>query len=149
MASTYEKIYSPQVHRRKARSKSVQFDLYDTKPSMPPPPPRPRTASVGSIPTYSLQQQPNGLPLPPRSGAIPFAEKNRSRPRAESLDESKRSSEETFDPTVEFELCATRSAEETLELRRVERQLPFRKRSVSCSLTYEATPVCETIMEEP
>ena len=149
LASSFDKIYSPQVNRRKgkARSKSVQFDLNreskicDSPAAMPPPPSRPRTSSIGSMSSI---------------GSIScydehFASGRTYRPRAESLDERKMPSP-TFDndPTVEIELRSPRP-DETIE-RKVKHQLPFRKRSMSCSIipndNEKDTKGCDTIMEE-
>ena len=124
----------------------MQFDLHrETKssdsPAMPPPPPRGRTSSVGSI--SSLNQ------MVPFTSALSFVEKDRHRRRAGSLDERKMPTDSFGrDPTVELELRA-QLPDETLELRRGEHQLPFRKRSVSCSLLPdEKSTGCDTIMEE-
>ncbi len=144
LSSSFDKIYSPQVNRRKARSKSVQFDLNrEAKTAgMPPPPPRPRTASVDSLPT--LHQTASIL------RALPFAGKDRIRPRAGSLDEKTRLSD-TYenDPTVELEL-RSKPSNSCTELNYVNRQLPFRKRSVSCSVLphQNSSVACDTIMEE-
>jgi len=148
LASSFDKIYSPQVNRRKgkARSKSVHFEsnreakICDSPAAMPPPPPRSRTSSIGSMSSI---------------GSIScydehFASGRTYRPRAESLDERKMPSP-TFDndPTVEIELRSPNS-DETIELRKVQRQLPFRKRSMSCSIipNEKNTKGCDTIMEE-
>lgn len=147
LSSSFDKIYSPQFNRRKARSKSVQFDLNrEAKTAdMPPPPPRPRTASVDSLPT--LHQTASIL------RALPFAGSNKDhyRPRAGSLDEKTRHTETYVnDPTVELELRSNKQSSNCAELKQVKRQLPFRKRSVSCSvLPHQSTSsACDTIMEE-
>lgn len=123
--------------RRKVRSKSVQFDLNRERKSfhspggMPPPPPRSALTRVVPLDTFSINV------------------KGGNRPRGGSLDERRLNSDiRGHDPTVEMDLRANRS-DETIELRPLERQLPFRKRSVSCSLIPdEKSTGCDTIMEE-
>jgi hypothetical protein len=158
LSSSFDKIYSPQVARRKARSKSVQFDLHretksaDSPSAMPPPPPRARTSSVGSI--SHLDHHSIGIGSSVKS-IHAFLQKDGSRPRAESLDERKLPSP-CFenDPTVELELRmrSQSSSDVTMDIGgRENRQLPFRKRSVSCSLIPHCSKSpngCETIMEE-
>jgi len=145
LSSSFDKIYSPQVRRRKARSKSVQFDLHREAKTgdMPPPPPRPRTTSVDVASLPTLHQTASILQ------ALQTG-KGHYRPRAGSLDE-KRRSQDTFgnDPTVEFELRAPLRTND-LEAKQVESQLPFRKRSVSCSVVPcgKSPAACDTIMEE-
>jgi hypothetical protein len=155
LSTSFDKIYSPQVARRKARSKSVQFDLHretksmDSPTAMPPPPPRSRTASIGSI--SHLDQEDHSFSSVDK---IPILiKKDGYRPRAESLDERKLPSP-CFenDPTVELELrmrSKTSNVAIDLGVRGESRQLPFRKRSVSCSLIpHSKSSGCDTIMEE-
>lgn len=153
LSSSFDKIYSPQVARRKARSKSVQFDLHretkcmDSPSVMPPPPPRSRTASVGSIShlddtSFSSVREMQS-----------FLKKDGGRPRAESLDERKLPSPcFDHDPTFELELRMRSQTSNNISMDvggRETRQLPFRKRSVSCSLIPNGKSTgCETIMEE-
>lgn len=98
---------------------------------MPPPPPRSALTRVVPLDTFSINV------------------KGGNRPRGGSLDERRLNSDiRGHDPTVEMDLRANRS-DETIELRPLERQLPFRKRSVSCSLIPdEKSTGCDTIMEE-
>lgn len=148
LSTSFEKIYSPQVSRRKPRSKSVQFDLShesktsDTPQSMPPPAPRTRTYSVGSIGSVDSYDK--------LFSARRYTTGKENRPRAGSLDESKMPSPSyENDPTVEIEITSPSSTDE-ISLTEVEKQLPFRKRSVSCSLmtSHEGSKGCDTIMEE-
>lgn len=128
--------------RTKARSKSVQFDLTpgikekakaSYRPgAMPPPPPRSTLSRI----------------VPLKNSYHPFRLKDGNRPRSGSLDERRLPSDMGNDPTVELELRATAS-DDPLQLKPVQRQLPFRKRSVSCSLLPNEKPAdCDTIMEE-
>ena len=148
LSTSFEKIYSPQVSRRKPRSKSVQFDLGhesktgDTPQSMPPPVPRARTYSVGSIGSVDSYDK--------LFSARRYGTGKENRPRAGSLDERKMPSPSyESDPTVEIEITSPSSTDE-ISLTEVEKQLPFRKRSVSCSLmaSHEGSKGCDTIMEE-
>jgi hypothetical protein len=150
LSTSFDKIYSPQVNRRKARSKSVQFDLnretkLDSPIAMPPPPPRSRTLSVGSMNTSMSCYDEHFA-----SGRkYPFSMKHANRPRSESMEERKMPSPSfNNDPTVELEL--ERRFDESRETRKSQRQLPLRKRSVSCSLIPDEkfTKGCDTIMEE-
>lgn len=159
LSSSFDKIYSPQVARRKARSKSVQFDLHretksaDSPSAMPPPPPRSRTSSVGSISHFDQHSIGSSVT---NIHSFLHQKDGMSRPRAESLDERKLPSPGfDNDPTVELELrlrSQSSSDVATMDMGgRGNRQLPFRKRSVSCSLIPHGSKSpngCETIMEE-
>jgi hypothetical protein len=140
----------PAGRRRKPRSKSVQFDL------------KPSSQEIGKVVGH---HSPKAMaPPPPRSSlskVVPLTSRynNRSlksiegnRPRGGSLDERRLPSDIIAgnDPTVEMELRGTKSDESPLNLHRSNsRQLPFRKRSVSCSvLSHQKPRGCDTIMEE-
>lgn len=164
LSCSFDKIYSPQVARRKPRSKSVQFDLHretkttDSPSAMPPPPPRSRTSSVGSI-SHHFDHDDSSMGSSSVKKLYAFLQKQDGvRPRAESLDERKLPSPSfDNDPTVELELRmrsqSQSSSDATMDIGgRENRQLPFRKRSVSCSLIphhgSKSPNGCETIMEE-
>lgn len=147
---------STQIRKNKARSKSVSFDfdvhketkIPDSPLAMPPPPPRSKTSISPCISSLTSSF----------SKVHPILVNGNSRPRAESYDErSSRSSKTQIDPTVELEFLRARKGsmtEDNLSEQDDGRQLPFRKRSVSCSIlssehnTGVVCVNCETIMEE-
>mmetsp|Transcript_16882 Transcript_16882/g.25229 ORF Transcript_16882/g.25229 Transcript_16882/m.25229 type:complete len:144 (-) Transcript_16882:477-908(-) len=143
---------------------------------MPPPPPRPRTASTGSIScllraTRTIGGEFYGTcndttsttftgPTEPLT-SFTMSTASTHRRRAESLDENKhRNFIVANDPTLEMELRHGAEGGQSLDNNGVDstdsEKLPFRKRSVSCSVVYSTSTSshnvnnrsCETIMEE-